>query len=168
MKNLWIWIKRIVTSEYLALVLRFCVGIMFIYASMTKIKYPPQFAENVANYGLVPYWFLDFGTILMPWMELIAGLFLIIGLRARAAAMILGGLFVMFTVMIIINIFKGESFSCGCYDTVGETIGWRKVLKNTGWLLLTVQVFFFDRIVLLRRGGSLFGGRSTEEASVTT
>ena len=39
MKNLWIWIKRIVTSEYLALVLRLCVGIMFIYASMTKIKY---------------------------------------------------------------------------------------------------------------------------------
>jgi uncharacterized membrane protein YphA (DoxX/SURF4 family) len=168
MENLWIWTKRIVTSEYLALVLRFLVGGMFIWASMTKIKYPPQFAQNVANYGMVPYWFLDFSATVLPWVELLTGLFLIIGLRARAAAMILGGLLVMFTVMVIINIFKGETFSCGCYDTVGERIGWLKVLKNTGWLLLTIQVFFFDRIVLLRRGGSLFGGRSAEEASVTT
>jgi putative oxidoreductase len=146
---MWNFIKKILTSEYLALVLRVYIGYIFIYASISKIMDPAIFAENIAAYRIMPFWGLNLVAIILPWMELICGFFLIAGVRTRATSIILAGLLFMFTVFVIINIFKGSQITCGCFDNVGEPIGWRKVAKNTTWFIMTLMIFFFDRIYQL-------------------
>jgi len=153
MRKLWSFAKRIVKSEYLAFVLRLFIGIMFIYASTTKIAYPAEFAKNVESFRLAPYWTVNAVAVLLPWLELICGLFLVIGLSTRAAAALVGVLLTSFTIGIAINVMRKAPISCGCFDSVGEEISWWYALRDSFLVLLTVQIFYFDRIFLLRRGG---------------
>ena len=161
MSRMWSFIKRIITSEYLALVIRLYIGSIFIYASMSKITDPAVFAENIAAYRIMPYWGLNLTAIILPWLELICGFLLVIGLRTRATALILAGMLSIFTAFVIINIFRGSDISCGCFDVVGEPIGWAKVAQNTTWFIMTIMIFFFDRIFLFRRG-SIFSKKKME------
>ena len=150
-------LKRVITSEYLALALRLYVGYFFIYASVSKIPYPAQFAEATANYRLIPYWFLNLGAVVLPWVEFVAGLFLIIGFMSRASAILIGLMLIMFDVMVLINMYWGAPITCGCYDTVGEPIGWKKISENALMFVFLVQVYFYDRLFVFRRRGFMTG-----------
>jgi len=156
MKNLWPNVKRFIKSPYLSLVLRFYIGYIFIHASTSKIHYPAEFAESLAAYQMIPYWSVNFMALFLPWLELTCGLFLILGLRTKVVTSILGSLLVVFTFAILINLLRGSPIHCGCFENVDHPIGWRDIARDLGWLILTVQIFFFDKINLLRREGLVF------------
>jgi putative oxidoreductase len=144
----------ILKSEYLSILFRYTVGIFFIYASLSKLPYPAQFAVNLANYQLIPYWAVNSVAVIVPWLEMVCGLFLLLGLWTRAAASLIVLQLIIMNIMIGINLFIGAPpIPCGCTDTLGEPISWWMITKNTGWLLITLQVFFFDRLWLQRMGG---------------
>ncbi len=66
----------------------------------------------------------------------------------------------MFDVMILINMYRGAPINCGCYDIVGEPIGWKKVLENALMLVFSVQIYYSDRPELLNRLKSILGAGS--------
>jgi putative oxidoreductase len=147
--------KEFVTSKYLAFAFRLVVGGFFLYACMSKIPYPAQFAEATANYQVVPYWMLNIGAIFLPWAEFVCGLFLVIGFMPRASAVLLGLMLIMFNTMVLINMYWGAPITCGCYDTVGEPIGWRKIIENLFFLGFLIHVYFFNSLFVFRKGSRI-------------
>ena len=160
MRKILAFIKKILMSEYLSLAFRIYIGWLFIYASLTKIPDPAVFAESVAAYRIMPYWGINLVAIILPMLELISGFFLILGLRTKATASILCGLLFMYTIFTVVNVLRGSPITCGCYDEVGDPVNWRKVITDVAYVLMTIQVFFFDRIYLFRRGGFVFQEKS--------
>lgn len=162
MKRLLVYVKQFITSKYLSLALRVFIGVMFIVAAMSKFVYPAEFAENLASYRIVPFWAINVIAVIMPWLELICGLFLIIGLMTRAVAAMLASFLLGFTVFIAINVVRGAAISCGCFDSVGAEISWYKVMTDFFYTLLAVQIFFYDRLFQIRRQRLVFKKRTHE------
>ena len=88
----------------------------------------------------MPYWLLNPVAVVLPWVELVCRLFLVIGSLRGLPWSLSELLLVLFNSMVLINMYWGAPISCGCYDTVGEPIGWMKILENILLLIFTIHV----------------------------
>jgi len=102
---------------------RFILGGLFIYASISKIVHPYAFAKIIHNYKLLPDTLIYMSAIVLPWVEMISGLFLVAGIFKRTAAIILSSLLFIFIIAISINLIRGLNFDCGCFTTVATKNG---------------------------------------------
>jgi uncharacterized membrane protein YphA (DoxX/SURF4 family)/rhodanese-related sulfurtransferase len=146
-------------SPYLSVFCRLLLGAIFISFALSKVLRPVVFALNVVDYGMMPAVGVNLWALVLPWAELVAGLFLILGIRTRAAATILGAMNVIFIVGLVNAIFQQMPINCGCVGEVGEPVNWWKVTKNAGMLLMCVQIFLYDRFLVLDRGGFILRER---------
>jgi uncharacterized membrane protein YphA (DoxX/SURF4 family) len=108
-------------NRWLEFVARWLVGLVFIYASLHKIEDPAAFAKTVYGYGLFPASFVNLIAIVLPFVELITGIALLIGVMPRAAASIVLIMLVMFIVVISINLARGHEFDCGCFKSANDS-----------------------------------------------
>jgi uncharacterized membrane protein YphA (DoxX/SURF4 family) len=142
---------RILTHPLLSLVLRLYLSGVFIYASLHKINFPAEFADNIAGYVIVPYWLVNPLAVFMPWLELVCGLFLLAGVRVRAASLLIGGMLIMFTLAVIVALVQDTPIGCGCFQSVGEAISWWTVLRDLVWLGMSAHVYRYDTLVHMDR-----------------
>ncbi|MBN2358246.1 MAG: DoxX family membrane protein [Deltaproteobacteria bacterium] len=134
---------------WLALAARVYLSWVFLYACWHKIVHPEMFAVDVATYQILPLELINLMAIILPWIELAAGIMLLIGWRTRAAALLISGMMVMFVVAISIALHKGLDMSCGCFASQGaaeDPISWRTIVRDSGWLLLALYALLLDRI----------------------
>jgi uncharacterized membrane protein YphA (DoxX/SURF4 family) len=118
-------------------VTRITIGLVFVVAALGKIGDLAWFAQQVHNYHVAPEWSENAAAIVMPWIELLAGLALVLGVRARAGATIAFALMLVFTVAVAAAWARGLDFNCGCFGKVGaSSIGAKKFAENVGLTLL--------------------------------
>jgi uncharacterized membrane protein YphA (DoxX/SURF4 family) len=146
-------------SPYLSAAGRLILGVIFISFALSKIMRPAVFALNVVDYGMMPSWGVNLWALTLPWAELVVGLFLILGIRTRAAATLIGAMNIIFIVGLVNAIFHHLPINCGCVGEVGEPVNWWKVTKNAGMLVMCVQIFLYDRFFVLDRGGFILRDR---------
>jgi len=137
--------KRMLSNKYLVFVFRLIVGGIFIYASIDKITHPEQFARIVYNYKILPHFTINFFAIILPWLELICGLFLVFGIMTRSSALVISILLLLFIIALSVNLFRGVDLSCGCFTTNLankeriSSIIWRDLVL----VLLSLEILFF-------------------------
>jgi uncharacterized membrane protein YphA (DoxX/SURF4 family) len=118
------------------------IGGVLLFAALAKIPDLATFAQQVHNFRLTPLWSDNLLGVTVPWIELVAGLALVLGPRRRAGAFVALALMLVFTLAVGAAWARGLDFRCGCFGKVGAaTIGAHKFFENVGLTLLAAIAF---------------------------
>ena len=93
------------------LVARLILGGVFIYASLGKISDPAAFATAVGNYHVLPFGLENLMAMVLPWLELIAGVCLIVGIMVDGATIMIIIMNIVFVIAITQALARGISLS---------------------------------------------------------
>jgi len=136
-----------------SLVCRLAVAGVFIYASLDKIAHPDAFAGLVYNYRLLPLALLHPFALVLPWLELVAGIALLLGIFRRGAAVLCLVMTVMFIAAITVALSRGLDISCGCFHTDGgSNVGLSLLLRDVLLLAGCVCILWMRNAADLERG----------------
>ncbi len=140
-------------SPWLTSRVQFVLAAIFVVAGFSKIADPPGFAHEVYNYRLVPRAAVNAMALLLPWVEVVTGLALFLGIARRSAARIFGVLLALFILALSINLVRGRPVDCGCFGvskapkTDAQRLSEMKwaVARDVGMLLLVAQILASTR-----------------------
>ena len=144
---------------WLAVPARWYLGVLFVGACLHKIADPGSFALDVATYDILPLALVNLTAIALPWVELAAGVLLLLGCRVRAGALLVATMMALFLAALAIALARGLDMSCGCFASQGaaeDPISLLTVARDLGWLALAVFVLAYDRSLVGLDG---LGGR---------
>jgi putative oxidoreductase len=117
-------------------------GLIFLAAALPKIADLPGFAASVHNFhmeAVIPMAATNLLAMTIPWVELVAGLALVAGVRPRAGAIVYTVLLAVFTIGVAQAMARGLSFECGCFGKAGSaTIGAKKLVENLAMMAVGV------------------------------
>ena len=134
---------------WLSLLVRVFIGGYFVVAAVPKIIEPLAFATAIMHYGLIPSWSVNAVALVLAWLELLAGVGLIMGIRTRVQSLLCGGMLLIFTLAVAYAVVLGLKIDCGCFgESGGEEVSWIKVAKNSAMILGCAYLWWSPRSVL--------------------
>ena len=133
---------------WLSLIARLILGGVLIAAGALKAGNPAHAAMAVRAYQILPVTLANVLGYALPWVEMGAGLALVIGVAVKAAAILGGGLMLVFIIAIAQAWARGLSIDCGCFGgggavAPGHTAYLQEILRDTGLTALAVYLFRF-------------------------
>jgi uncharacterized membrane protein YphA (DoxX/SURF4 family) len=141
------FLMAILTDKRVVLIFRLILGVTFLYASLDKIAHPEQFAKIVYNYKILPSFLINAFAVSLPWVEFLAGFFLILGIFTESASLLISFLLVIFLIAISTNVLRGVNLNCGCFSTnpAGKKEGISLLFRDFLFLFMGLIVLFFNK-----------------------
>ncbi len=134
---------KMIQNKQVILAFRFLIGAVFIWSGIIKIIDPLLFAQDVANYRTFPQSLSFLVALILPWIEVLCGLLLVLGIWSRAAALMISGLLVAFLILIATTIIRGIDVTCGCFGALSHTVDYRLILLDSVLLFLSLNILFY-------------------------
>lgn len=131
-------------DRWLFVGLRLLVGGVFIYAAIPKILDPGAFAKTVFNYQILPDMLVNPVAIVLPWLELFTGAFIILGIWLEGALIIYNLLMIAFISALVFNTARGLDIHCGCFSQKPDDI------INAGTIIRDGLIFIPSLYLLFR------------------
>ncbi len=134
---------RIVRPGIFIALLRMILGGVFIVASYDKIADPSTFAASIVNYRIIAPTPALLAATFLPWIELLSGLGLLLGVFVRGSSLLVLTMMVLFTAIVAYAMARGLDISCGCFsqDPASGKIGWMKISENCTLMAMSFIVF---------------------------
>jgi uncharacterized membrane protein YphA (DoxX/SURF4 family) len=146
-------------TRHFHFIARLLLGAYLVSMGLSKAGDPVIFLKLLRAYDMLASpWPLNAVAAWLPWFEVICGLFLISNIALRGTASLVAGLFLFFSIAILLRALELQTalripfctvnFDCGC--GAGEVYVCRKLAENTAWFLLSLW------LVISRHGSRQF------------
>lgn len=129
-------------NRWLLLLFRVIVGGVFIWAGALKIADPLGFAQSIENYQVVSPTLAFLIAVALPWVEVLSGAFLVIGVFKRSSALLISLLLIGFIGLVALALARGIDTSCGCFGSLSRRADLSLILMDGILLYFTLSVFF--------------------------
>ncbi len=139
---------RSAAANTLLFVLRMGLAAVFIAAAIPKIRAPDLFAGAIFNYQLLPPWGVNAVALVLPWLELLVGLCLALGIWSRASALLVAGMMLVFAAAFSSAKARGLDISCGCFE-----MGKAETPSSILWVLARDLGLCAAALIVARYGG---------------
>src|SRR5436190_5196211 len=128
-------------SPLFLLFARLCLGGVFLLSSTGKLLDQPGTAANLSRYPFLSVTMRRVIARVFPWIELVVGIMLILGILTRFAAIVSIGLYVVFTGLIVYDLARGQDTSCHCFGKFSDDklTPWA-VVRNLALMFLSILV----------------------------
>lgn len=123
--------------------LRIILGALFVYASLDKIFEPAEFANVIYNYRILPVELINCCALLVPWLELLLGVCLLLGIWLETVSLMLAALTMVFIILLATALFRGLNIECGCFtlSNGGDRVSWKRIAEDVIILAGLLLVF---------------------------
>lgn len=139
---------------WLGTVARLVLGVVWVWASLAKLRAPLDFVRTVRAYDATPELVSKGISYGLPVLEIAIGALLIVGVAVRLASAASVFLLVVFLIGLIQAAARGLQLDCGCFGGGGSTSGSTSytldILRDVGLLVLAtfLVVWSFTRLSL--------------------
>jgi putative oxidoreductase len=142
-------VPRAEWAGHVVLVLRLLLGAIFLVAGASKIGHAAFFAAQIAGFRILPSALIAPLALVLPFLEVLLGGYLVIGLFTRTSAWIAASLLLLFDLAIASAVVRGMTVNCGCFGPSDATVTtWAEVARDAVFVLLAI-------VVALRAPGTL-------------
>src|SRR5438045_3318901 len=119
------------------------IGGIFIYAGVIKAFDPVGFANDIDNYKILPWAISVRFAFYLPWLEILCGLAVILGLLYRGGLLILTALISIFIAASVISKVRGLDITCGCFGHASKYLSFFGHLALDFVLLAVLVALWF-------------------------
>ena len=135
--------RRRPTRHWILFFMRLVLGGIFTFSAWSKIMAPQALADAIVGFDIIPESIALEAAIMLIWLELICGIFMLLGLWARATVIVITGMLTLFEIGLISVVVRGIEVNCGCFGQFSE--------MQVGWHLKKHFEFIDLRTILRRR-----------------
>ena len=130
--------------KFSRLLVRVALGILFVFAGVTKAYDPGAFAIEIQRYNLIPWTPGALASVYLPWLEILVGALLVLKKFERGALLLITCLLLVFTFALASATFRGLGIDCGCFGKAFMATGTIFPLVRNILLLACTGFLWFD------------------------
>jgi uncharacterized membrane protein YphA (DoxX/SURF4 family) len=135
--------------------LRALLAVLLLWAAVSKLANPTEFLGSIYAYELpLPRVALQAAAVLLPWVELLSGLLLLVGVWRQTALLLITTLLIVFVFATGQAWLRGLNIACGCFNL--QIFGLNERAPGLVHFLESVAFAFFRNLLLATLAGLLW------------
>jgi putative oxidoreductase len=153
-------------KEMISFLFRIIIGGIFTVSGLSKIADPISFYSTLMGFRILPDSLLSFMAVSMPWLELLLGLAVLLGILYTTGALMLAAINTVFALAIVSVIARRIDIDCGCFGLLADILhipdkaDWTAVVRDMIFTAMSYYIFHVKTTVfslenyLRKRGGN--------------